>query len=56
MPDFATLAGHLVRFLMKFGLGLAGAICVVIALGSVDWRLGVLAAGVAMLILDRKVP
>lgn len=56
MPDFATIAGHLARFLLRFGLGLAGAVCVVVALMGVDWRLSVFAAGVFLLVLDRKVP
>jgi len=56
LPDLASVAGHLARFLIRFGLGLAGAVCVVVALTAVDWRLGLLTAGVFFLALDWKVP
>lgn len=56
MPDIPTIAGHVARFLTRYGLGLAGAACVVVALLGVDWRLGLAAAGAFLLVLDWKAP
>ena len=56
MTDVATAAGHIARFLIRFGLGLLGAACIVAAAAGVDWRLGLLAAGTFLLVLDWRMP
>lgn len=55
---FAAFLGHFLRFLLGLGVfvfRLAGPACVCVALAAVDWRLGLGAAGVFLILIERRV-
>lgn len=52
----APVAGWTARVAVQFGIGLAGAVCIVVGFTKITEAAGWLAAGALLLALDRKVP
>lgn len=56
LAPFAPAAGFGAKVLLRYGAGLAGAVCLVVGFAKLDERAGWIVAGALLLVLDRKVP
>lgn len=56
LAPLAPAAGWSARVALRYGAGLAGAVCLVVGFAQISVAAGWIVAGGLLLVLDRKVP